>query len=255
MADHPEHEILDQSPPSIHPGVAKAPSVSYTFYFGGELFSGKHLVGNAMLAEMISQLSQGKYRAVLPQNIETREYTPHGIRDTDIDTLLSCDLCLFNYDGPELDSGTVIEFMFAKFADMPSILLRSDFRNAGDQAGEGDPWNLMSSHFPRATSVVLNAMKLYKDGLKPLLPAGAVQKDTLKDNSSSEAAMYMIEKIAKAVITAFDHIITVPPVLPASSRDSVYSWLALMPNLIDGGEEQIAKMLKLCAAKAAKGLL
>ena len=31
----------------------------YTFYFGGELFSGKHLLGNAVLAEAIFRRSRG----------------------------------------------------------------------------------------------------------------------------------------------------------------------------------------------------
>ena len=62
-----------------------------------------------------------------------REMSAQDIRDKDIVTLISCDLALFNFDGPELDSGTVTEFMFAKFADIPSLLLRTDFRRGGDQ--------------------------------------------------------------------------------------------------------------------------
>ena len=121
---------------------------TYTFYFGGELFSGKHLLGNALLAEAIFARSQGKYRAVLPQNLEQRDTTPHAIRDQDIRALLACDLGLFHYDGPELDSGTVVEFMFAKFADIPAVLVRTDFRNGGDQAGVGDPVESDEQLFP-----------------------------------------------------------------------------------------------------------
>ena len=47
---------------------------------------------------------------------------------------VGCDLCILNYDGPELDSGTVVEFMVSKFADIPSVIVRTDFRNAGDSA-------------------------------------------------------------------------------------------------------------------------
>src|SRR3954465_8346222 len=93
---------------------------SYTFYCGGELFSAKHLEGNATLCEAIFALSSGRYVAVLPQNLEQRETTAHAIRDSDLRALLNCDLGLFHYDGPELDSGTVVEYMFAKFADLPS---------------------------------------------------------------------------------------------------------------------------------------
>ena len=86
------------------------------------------------------------------------------IRDKDIVTLIGCDLALFNFDGPELDSGTVAEFMFAKFADIPSLLLRTDFRRGGDQ-GE-DPWNLMMSFYPRTRTLCLNSLEIYKEALK-----------------------------------------------------------------------------------------
>ena len=132
---------------------------SYTVYFGSELFSLKHLIGNAYLAEAIYEKSHGKYRCKLPQDFEPRGKNPRSVRDQDIKTLLKCDLGLFNYDGSELDSGTVIEYMIAKFADIPSVILRSDIRQAGDG---NDPWNLMSSFFPRTINVVANSLGDYK---------------------------------------------------------------------------------------------
>src|SRR3954471_3430567 len=120
---------------------------SYTVYFAGELFSLKHLIGNAWLAEAIYEKSHGKYRCLLPQDLIPPGRTGRSIRDQDLRALIACDLALFNYDGPDLDSGTVVEFMYAKFADIPSVLLRSDIRNAGDFRNE--PWNLMSSYYPR----------------------------------------------------------------------------------------------------------
>jgi nucleoside 2-deoxyribosyltransferase len=120
---------------------------SYTVYFGSELFNLKHLIGNAYLAEAIYEKSHGKYLCMLPQDFEPRGKTPRAIRDQDIRALLNCDLALFNYDGTELDSGTVIEFMIAKFADIPAVILRSDIRRSGDGP---NPWNLMSSFFPAA---------------------------------------------------------------------------------------------------------
>ena len=72
---------------------------SYTVYFGSELFSLKHLIGNAYLAEAIFEKSHGKYLCRLPQDFEPRGKTPRTIRDQDIRALLQCDLGLFNYDG------------------------------------------------------------------------------------------------------------------------------------------------------------
>src|ERR1041385_1656911 len=95
----------------------------FTVFLGGELFSLKHLIGNAWLAEAIYEKSHGKYRCLLPQDIVPRRRGgSRAIREQELRALVAADLGLFNYDGPDLDSGTVVEFMFAKFADIPSVL-------------------------------------------------------------------------------------------------------------------------------------
>src|SRR5690606_18601323 len=105
--------------------------------------------------------SHGRYRCRLPQDFELRGLHPQTIRDQDIRALIECDLALFNFDGTELDSGTVVEFMFAKFADIPSVILRSDLRGGGDQ-GRGDPWNLMVSFYPRTVTVLTPSLIDYR---------------------------------------------------------------------------------------------
>jgi nucleoside 2-deoxyribosyltransferase len=194
---------------------------TYTIYFGGELFSAKHLLGNVALADAIRERSGGRFLPLLPQNFEQRALSAHAVRDKDIRALLACDLGLFNYDGPELDSGTVVEFMFAKFADIPSVLLRTDFRSAGDQSASGDPWNLMSSYYPRTVSVVLDAMAIYQDGL-----GGSPSTE----HGGAGAATRLIAHVADAVIAAFEGLLSVPPRLPADLRAPVTRWLELMPG-------------------------
>src|SRR5262245_39227269 len=99
----------------------------YTVYLGGELFSLKHLIGNAWLAEAIYEKSHGRFRIVLPQDFfQLRGRSARTIRDYNLRALVGCDLALLNFDGSDLDSGTVVEFMFAKFADVPAVLLRTD---------------------------------------------------------------------------------------------------------------------------------
>lgn len=231
-------------------------SPSYTIYFGGELFSSKHLFGNAVLAEAIFKLSQGRYVPILPQNLEQREVTAQGVRDQDLRTLLECDLGLFNYDGPELDSGTVVEFMVAKFADLPSVLLRSDFRNGGDQqGGTGDAWNLMSSFYPRTRVVQLDSMALYKHHFARGGQATSDPAALLERNESAHAGQSMITQIAQDVIAALDAVLAMPPVLPMNLAESVYHWLALMPGLAGLSEDNIQSALSLCKQKRAKGLL
>ena len=124
----------------------------FLVYFAGELFSSKHLVGNAALADAIANVSNLNFTCVLPQTLEEREMSAQDIRDKDIVTLIDCDLALFNFDGPELDSGTVVEFMFAKFADIPSLLLRTDFRRGGDQ-GQLQAESVLPRFFQPGTSV------------------------------------------------------------------------------------------------------
>ena len=72
-------------------------------------------------------------------------------------------MALFNFDGSDLDSGTVVEFVYAKLLDIPAVILRTDFRGGGDQDTDGDAWNLMASFYPRTRNVTLNAMAWYQE--------------------------------------------------------------------------------------------
>jgi nucleoside 2-deoxyribosyltransferase len=199
----------------------------YTVYFGGELFSGKHLLGNAALAAAIRECSHGRFRPLLPQDFEQRALSARGVRDNDIRALLGCDLGVFNYDGPELDSGTVVEFMFAKFADIPAVLLRTDFRSAGDQMSGSDPWNLMSSFYPRTSTVVLDAMSIYQGGLRTEMAPG--------ESASVAAAQLLMATVAAAVIAACEALLLLPAHLPPELRPPVERWLELMPGFAGEG--------------------
>jgi nucleoside 2-deoxyribosyltransferase len=198
----------------------------FLVYFAGELFSSKHLLGNAALANAIVKASSGKFNCVLPQTLEERETTAHAIRDKDIFTLIGCDLALFNFDGTELDSGTVAEFMFAKFADIPSLLLRTDFRRGGDQ-GE-DQWNLMLSFYPRTRTLAANSMQIYKNALA----TGA---------TPIQAADQLINQIADAAVKEFEKLVRLPPALPNELAEPVFQWLSTMPGFNSVESEQRVK--------------
>src|SRR5271154_2452062 len=221
------------------------PPKSLTYYHGGPLFTISDLNTNSLLSRAISQRSNSKYIPILPQDLEQRDTSPHAIRDQDIRALLSSDLALFIYDGTELDSGAVIEFMFAKMADIPAVIVRTDFRGAGDQdqgsEGEkGDPWNLMSSFYPRTERVIVNSMAAYKQGMTK-----ALRSSRKMDQGGVMAGEHMIEETADAVIAAFDVVVNEPAVLSKDLRRSVYEWLAVMPGLRDGGAQNVEDMLKL----------
>ena len=209
---------------------------SYTVYFAGELFSLKHLIGNAWLAEAIYEKSHGKYRCLLPQDFVWRGRGARAIRDGNIRALVACDLALFNYDGADLDAGTVVEFMFAKFADIPAVLLRTDLRNAGDWRSE--PWNLMTSGFPRTASVIVPALFDYRGRI-------AAHRRRLDDmlrlagQHSSATAQLGCERIAAQCVRALDRVAALEPALPKYLREEAYHWLALLPAL--RGKEKVLR--------------
>jgi nucleoside 2-deoxyribosyltransferase len=211
---------------------------SYTVYFGGELFSLKHLIGNAWLAEAIYEKSHGRFRCVLPQDfVHLRGRSGRSIRDCNLRTLVECDLALFNFDGPDLDSGTVVEFMFAKFADIPAVLLRTDSRSAGNYRAE--PWNLMAGYFPRTSSVITPSLFNYRDARqrRHRRMDDAVR---LAGQHSSATAQVVCEGVAAQCARAFDRLLAADPVMPKHLREEVYQWLALMPGL-NGKEKALRK--------------
>lgn len=239
------------------------------YYHASPLFTLAELHTNTLLAAAIRHASHGRYNAVLPQNLEQRDTSPHAIRDADIKALLACDLALFTYDGTEVDSGTVVEYMLAKFGDVPAVILRTDFRGAGDQGGSGDAWNLMSSFWPRTRGVVVSAMGLYKAGLI----AAAATREFPEDikvtrtgenvvdpqvgasRSTLRSGELMVDSVAEAVVKAMDAVVSMPARLPEELREAVYEWLALMPGFKDGGDaENVAAMMQLLARKERRGL-
>jgi nucleoside 2-deoxyribosyltransferase len=233
------------------------PPQTYTYYHAGPLFTLAELHTNVLLSSAIKRASSSKFNAVLPQDLEQRDLSPHSIRDEDLRALLSCDLALFTYDGAELDAGTVVEFMTAKMADIPCVILRTDFRGAGDQGSQhgGDSWNLMSSNWPRAVSVSIDAMVAYKSCLARTLEAGAGE-GTLGES--------LVEEVARKVVDGFERVLSEKPRLSKELREGVFQWLAVMPGFKNAlsaneGEEgektNQAFMKRLCEEKVAKGLL
>ena len=179
-------------------------SMQKTLYFAGELFSQKHLIGNALLAHAIYEESQKQYLPILPQDLEFRDTSPKAIRDQDLLSLIQCDLALFHFDGPELDSGTVVEFMYAKFADIPAVILRTDFREGGDQAGAGDPWNLMCSFYPRTEVVISNCLDSNAAAGHQRQQLESYKPEILKSNI--EAQQHAILTTAQEVIKALNNV-------------------------------------------------
>lgn len=228
----------------------------YSVYFAGELFDIKHLAGNAILAESIFAQSKDKYQCHLPQDFEMRGLNPHVIRDQDIEALFESDLAVFNFDGTELDSGTVVEFMLAKFADIPSVLLRSDLRAAGDQgSAKKDPWNLMASFYPRTEVVRTLSLIDYRVLQQKTLKKNPSVATRLSGQHASKTAEAVGRELAKRVIKALDNVRKIPPVLQPELRANVYAWIAQMPGLKGRPKALHQQLATILAHKVERGLL
>lgn len=181
-----------------------------SIYFAGDLFDHKHLIGNALLAEYIERESSNTYRCFLPQDQEHASNRSVSIRNQDLKAIIESDVGLFNFDGADLDSGTVVEFMVAKQLDIPVVVLRTDIRLAGDQDAGDDNWNLMCSNYPRTTTIDVNGMQLY-------------QKASGEDIYQKIESIY--GSLSRSVIQALDNVRTTPPLSDSEELTKhLYQW-------------------------------
>ena len=213
-------------------------------YFAGDLFDAKDLGGNVLLADAIEKVSAGRYNVLLPQDgeCEILERTSESIRDADFELLFSADVIVANFDGHELDSGTVTEFCFAKMVDMPAVLLRTDFRDGGDHTlPDGEPWNLMCSHYPRTKTLHINAMERYH----------LCRTET---SGRREQLERFYNSIASETIRALDEVTALPSWLTKGELRGQYS--AALKSIGGSLYKRFSpeKFLKLLAEKEASGL-
>src|SRR4051812_14421608 len=96
--------------------------LTLTGYFAGALFSGQELLGNRALAAAIGQVSQGMVQLDFPQDFSPQEAGDgNATRSADYLGMIQRDFVFANMNGPELDSGTVAEYMVAAMLGMPRV--------------------------------------------------------------------------------------------------------------------------------------
>lgn len=173
-------------------------------YFAGDLFTHKDLIGNEILSLYVEKRSQGRYRCVLPQNLEQSTPIALQIRNQDLSRVVECDVALFNFDGADVESGTVAEYVYAKALDTPSVILRTDFRSAGNALRDGDRWNLMLSGYPRTRIVYRHAMMTYQEAYR------RASEDGGDGDLLYRVIDHLYSPLADAVIEAFDGLLTEP---------------------------------------------
>ena len=215
-------------------------SQKYSIYFAGDLFNHKDLIGNLLLSESIEKNSAGRFVCVVPQHLEQSTNRSIDIRNNDLSEVVKADLILLNFDGTELDSGTVIEFLFAKALDIPAVILRSDFRSAGDQE-RGDPWNLMCSGYPRTRTIKLNSMSWYQEAWG-------------KGGGTSAILERFYDKLSKLINSEFDLVLKEASVVDnKQTLQNVYHWALRFPGNGFSGLFSEDELKTLLEAKQKKG--
>ena len=189
----------------------------FTIYLAGDLWTHKDLIGNALLSKYIKSVSRGRYVCVLPQDLEEPVHRTVDIRNVDLKHVMTCDLAIFNFDGSNLDAGTVVEFIYAKMIDIPSVILRTDFRAAGEGGQEQDPWNLMATHWPRTKVVKLHGMSEYQGAKTPGQLGKTIEK--------------MYKKMAQTLVDNLDAVRQEAPLVSDPARMAAfYQWALECPG-------------------------
>ncbi|MEO0793934.1 MAG: hypothetical protein AAFX93_02155 [Verrucomicrobiota bacterium] len=193
-------------------------------YFAGDPSTHKDMTSNALLAESIADISDHRYGCVLPQNFPIRDKSPKQVRDEKLLTLMECDLALFNFEGVEMDSSAVAEFMVAKFADIPTVILRTEKSGGEPSENSMPPWSLMTNFFPRTEVEVVNSEAIYQTVFEEFPMTDAT--DIYIEERSCDVARTLVRVVAQAVVDAFDRTLEMPPVLNDLEAQVVYPWLA-----------------------------
>lgn len=179
---------------------------SKSVYFAGALFTAQEIVGNQALADAIQRAGRGRYRLYLPQNQPIEQsHAAVAIRQADLAHVVAADVFLGNFNGPDLDSGTVAEFVTAKLADKPAVLLHTDFRvltclappASGACPSAAIPFNSVLIGWPRTELVAVDALAFY--------------------TAHQFNVQLLLRHIASLVVAAMDRVSSLPRLFPANA--------------------------------------
>ncbi len=222
------------------------------FYFAAGLFNNDQLAGNLLLGGEIIRLSGERFVPDFPQNKESNTDVdarhPHNIRAKDLKGVLLADMALFMFESMNLDEGMLIELGFAKALGIPTVVVRTDFRKAGDQEGNiSENWNLMCSDWPLHRVVISCSIAEYG---KSVGTQGATLIKVLSD---------LYTPVARKVTDAFDELRTQEPLI-SGSLDFLTNYYLTVIKTYDGsgrvleaiGRDEVALVVQ---RKIEKGLL
>lgn len=231
--------------------MADQHSTPFSVYTAGEMFTQHDLAGNIRLKEAVWRRSAGRYALVLPQSKEPRDLDlpdiAAHIRNLDLRNVMRADLVLARFDGLELDSGTVVEYMLAKQLGKPCVILRSDTRRSAADSFD-EPYNLMAKNWPRTVEVRSPALPEYMRLLAAeRRAAGDFSAFAVELHAELEASGAGIDAVAKAVVAGLDAARAMPSPYPEEYRELVYRLARFSAGSGFGelvSEEEIAGIVK-----------
>jgi len=224
---------MNESTAASTPGGADTVG-PYSVYVAGGLFTQDELTMNVMLKEAIWRLSGGKFQLFLPQSRELQELDRPDvepfIRNTDLLEVLRADILLARFDGVELDSGTVVEYMVAKSLGKPAVILRSDFRRLAG-TGLSEPYNLMVKNWPRTVNIHIDSYVFWAGLL-------VEERSTLMGSDAFQVALQAelgvvrksVDQIAARLIAGFEDVIKMQSPYPLEHRQAVYRAFRFSPG-------------------------
>lgn len=215
----------------------------YTVYSAGGLFTQDELAMNVMLKEAVWRLSGGRFQLVLPQSRELRELDRPDIeaylRNGDLVEVIKADIVTVRFDGLELDSGTVVEFITAKSLGKPTVILRSDFRRLSG-TGLSEPYNLMVKSWPRNAVVHIDAFVMYSRLFTQERAARAEDDPSeAKMQAEQSAIQKSVDQVAKQLIDGMEAAIAMPSPYPPEYQELVYRAFRYSPG--SGFEQMLAE--------------
>ena len=215
----------------------------YTVYTAGGIFTQHELATNVFIKDSVWRQSNGKFELVLPQSKEMRGWDRPDIaayiRNVDLVHVIKSDLFLARFDGLELDSGTIVEFMLAKFLGKPTIILRCDSRLSGGKSLD-EPYNLMVKNWPRTTEVHYDSLINFTGGLADERKiSGNVSKFETAIKAELKTVMKGIDEIAKRIIAGLETALEMKSPYPDEYQETVYQIIRHSPG--NGFEELISE--------------
>jgi nucleoside 2-deoxyribosyltransferase len=208
----------------------------FTIYAAGGLFNQHELATNVLIKEAVGRTSNGRFLLNLPQSKDPKELDALEeldaayVRNADLLGMVTADIVLARFDGLELDSGTVVEFIIAKSLGKPTVILRTDFRHLSG-VGLVEPYNLMARSWPRTVDVHIpyffDYVGLLADERKAL-GEGLNYEDTMRAELNTVQKGF--ENIAKSIIDGLEAVIKMESPYPAEYREMVYRALRYSPG-------------------------